>query len=301
MTRVGWHIRLAALLTLAATSAAVIIVLLVSGPSDADSGTVPHRALAGHEANRLIAAVRLPHGAVPVTSRTASATALASIDRAAPDVVERSRDWAVAEPAATVRAFLASHPPPGTRRTHAGALRFQAHSGLPQISAATLTLTVLATGARTSTVRAEARVRWLVTRSAAEQVPPEAHELVITRGPEDRMPTLRIRVTDPARIARIRALLDRLPPVQPGRVYHCPAQFPEIPVVRFVFRSGAAGSHVLAVATEPADVRSPTTACDALQLTLAGRAQAPLLGGYRLLRQVSALLGRRLWTAPYAA
>jgi hypothetical protein len=48
-------------------------------------------------------------------------------------------------------------------------------------------------------------------------------------------------------------------------------------------------------------VRSPTTACDAMHFTDAGHALTPLLGGYRLLREVGGLLGRRLWTAPYAA
>jgi hypothetical protein len=72
-------------------------------------------------------------------------------------------------------------------------------------------------------------------------------------------------------------------------------------VVSFVFESGGAHSRVLGVATEQADVRSPTTACDAMHFSARGRAQAPLLGGYRLLRQVSALVGRRLWTRLYAA
>jgi len=113
-------------------------------------------------------------------------------------------------------------------------------------------------------------------------------------------------VTAPARIARIRTLLDALPRVQPGLVYHCPVQVPEVPVVRFAFRTqaGAAGrtpSRVLALASERADVGARPTACNALRFTVAGRARTPLLGGHRLLRQVSALLGRRLWTRPYAA
>jgi hypothetical protein len=144
----------------------------------------------------------------------------------------------------------------------------------------------------------------LVARSRAERVPPNAGALEITRGPQGRAPSLVIHVTAPALVARIRTLLDTLPSVQPGRVYHCPAQFPQVPVVSFIFRTdrpGPDGGRILAVASEQADVRSPTTACDAMHFTVAGHALTPLLGGYRLLREVGGLLGRRLWTAPYAA
>jgi hypothetical protein len=302
VTRIGWRVKLGAVVTLAVVIAATVAVLVVSGSSDADPSTVSHRALAGQEARTLVAAVRLPGAVVPASSEPETGSALAGLSRATgPVTVGRSSDWSVPRSAAAVRAFLAAHPPRGTRPSPGAALTFVPIRGHRGIARATLVLTVVAIGPQSSAVHADALVRWLVTRSPASRIPETAREVEITRGPQGRKPSLVIDVTAPAQIARIRAMVNRLPLVQPGHVYHCPAQFPEVPVVSFVFRAGGSHSRVLATATEQADVRSPTTACDAMHLTVAGRAQAPLLGGYRLLRQVSALLGRRLWTAPYAA
>ncbi len=299
---IGWRVKLGAILTLAVVTAAVVVVLVASGSSDADSSTVSHRVLATRAAGRLIGAVRIPGEVVAAPAEPETATPIAGLSRAAgPVTVERSRDWSVPRSATAVRAFLRAHPPPGTRPARAGSLTFVPVQQRTGLANASLVLTVVATGPRSSAVHAEALVRWLVARSRAERVPSGAHELEITRGPLGRAPSLVIRVSAPARITRIRTLLDRLAPVQPGHVYHCPAQFAQVPVVSFVFRAGGSRSRVLAVATEQADARSPTTACDAMHFTVAGHAQAPLLGGYRLLRQVSALLGRRLWTRPYAA
>jgi hypothetical protein len=301
VTTIGWR-KLGAILTLVVVTAAVVVVLVASGPSDADSSTVSHHATATREAGRLIAAIRIPGEVVTAASEPESTDALAGLSRAVgPVTVERSGAWSVPRSAVAVRAFLDAHPPPGTRPARAGSLRFVAVHEPTGLAGASLVLTVVATGPRSSAVHADALVRWLVARSRSERVPSGAHALEITRGPMGHAPSLVIRVTAPAQIARIRTLLDRLAPVQPGHVYHCPAQFAQVPVVSFVFRTGGARSRVLAVATEQADVRSPTTACDAMHFTVAGHAQTPLLGGYRLLRQVSALLGRRLWTRPYAA
>jgi hypothetical protein len=302
VTRTGWRVKLGAIVMLVVASAAVVVVLVASGSSDADSSTVSHRALATREAGRLIAAVRIPGEVATAASEPESADAVAGLSRATgPVTVGHSGAWSVSRSAAAVRAFLDAHPPPGTHLAPGASLTFVPIHGPAGLASASLALTVVATGPRSSAVHAEALVRWLVARSPAELVPSGAHELEITRGPMGHAPSLLIGVSAPTQIARIRTLLDRLAPVQPGRVYHCPAQFAQVPVVSFLFRTGGPRSRVLAVATEQADVRSPTTACDAIHFTVGGHALTPLLGGYRLLRQVSALLGRRLWTPPYAA
>ncbi len=296
------RVKLGAIVALVAAMAVAGVALAASGPSDAGPSAVSHRGLATREASRLIAAIQIPGQLAPVAPEPESTSALVGLNRAiGPVMVQRSGSWSVPRSAAAVRAYLASHPPPGTRPARPGRLIFVATHDPEGVAAARLTLTVVSTGPRSSAVHADALVRWLVARSADERVPAGARELEIMRGPVRHAPSLVVRVTAPARIARLRALLNRLAVVQPGRVYHCPAQVPEVPVVSFVFRAGGPGSRVVAVATEEADVRSPSTACDALQLTVDGRRQTPLLGGYRLLRRASALLGRRLWTRPYAA
>lgn len=302
MTTIGVRVKLGAIVALVAAIAATAIVLVASGPSDADSSAVSRHALAAREAGRLIAAIRIPGEVTTAASEPESTTALAGLSRATgPLSVQRSSGWSVPRSASAVRAFLAAHPPAGTRPGPRRQLTFIASRAPDGVASARVALTVVPTGPHSSAVHADVLVRWLVARSSAERVPAGARDLEIARGPLGHAPVLVVHVTAPGRIARIRALLDRLAPVQPGRVYHCPAQFPEVPVVSFVFRAGGAHSRVLAVATEQADVRSPATACDAMHFTIDGRAQTPLLGGYRLLREVSGLLGRRLWTRPYAA
>jgi len=297
-----WRVKLGALATLVVTAAAVAVVLVASGPSDADSSAVARRALAARQAARLIAAIRIPGEVATAPAEPAATSALAGLALAAgPLTVERSGAWSVARPVADVRALLEAHPPTGTRPLRGRPLEFVAREDPRGLAAASLAVTVIATGPRSSEVRAVALARWLMARSPAERVPAGARQLTITRGPVGRAPSLVLHVTAPARITRIRTLIDRLAVVQPGRVYHCPAQFAQVPVVSFVFGSGGAHPRILAVATEQADVRAPATACDAMRFTVRGRAQTPLLGGHRLLRQVSALVGRRLWTRLYAA
>jgi hypothetical protein len=302
---IGWRAKLGTILAFGAVTAAALTVLLASGPSDAASDSVSRHAVATREARRLIAAVRVPRAVASTPSGSEARSALAGIVRATgPEAVQHSAGWTVPASAASVRAFLDAHPPRGTRRAPGSALTFVAVGGPRGLALARVVLTVVATGAHTSAVHARALVRWLVARSPSERVPAGARELEITRGPPGRPPTLVIDVTAPARVARIAALLDRLAPVQPGRVYHCPAQFAQVPVVSFVFHGRARQTGpgpLLAVASEQADVRSPTTACDAMRFTVAGRRRTPLLGGGRLLRQVGALLGRRLWLSRYAA
>jgi hypothetical protein len=302
VTRTVRRRTLEGVLILMAVAAGLLVLLGLTGSSGAAARSESSRVAAGREAGRLLTAVRLPAPAPPASAAGEAPDGLARIIGAgAPNVAARSASWRVPEPTAAVRAFLAAHPPGGTFPAPGTALSFAPLRLGRGLASARLSLTVLSAGPRTSVVVAEARVRWLMPRPATERVPAGAAELEILRGPRGARPSLVVRVTSRARIARIRALLDRLPPVQPGVVYHCPAQVPEVPVVRFIFRTGGGRARVLAVAGEQADVRSPTTACDAMSFSLAGRAQTPLLGGFRLLRQVSALLGRRLWTVPYAA
>ena len=302
MTRTVRRRTLEGVLILMAVAAGALVLLGLTGSSGAAARSESSGVAAGREAGRLLTAVRLPAPAPPASAAGEAPDGLARIIGAgAPNVAARSASWSVPEPAAAVRAFLAAHPPGGTLPAPGTTLSFAPLRIGHGLASARLSLTVLFAGPRTTVVGAEARVRWLVPRPAPERVPADAAELEILRGPQGGPPSLVVRVTSRARIARIRALLDRLAPVQPGVVYHCPAQVPKVPVVRFIFRSGGERARVLAVAGEQADVRSPTTACDAMSFSLAGRAQTPLLGGFRLLRQVSALLGRRLWTAPYAA
>ena len=135
---IGWRVKLGAILTLAVVTAAVVVVLVASGSSDADSSTVSHRVLATRAAGRLIGAVRIPGELVAAPAEPETASPIAGLSRAAgPVTVERSRDWSVPRSATAVRAFLRAHPPPGTRPARAGSLTFvpvQQRTGLANAS-----------------------------------------------------------------------------------------------------------------------------------------------------------------------
>jgi hypothetical protein len=298
VTRSGWRLTLGAVLALLA--AGIFAGVLFGSPGSSAAGPSP-RVRAQQEAERLITAVRLPGAAVAPPSGTESASVLAVLNRAAgPTTVERSMGWRVAEAAGRLRTFLATHPPSGTRP--AGSLRFVAVRHLTGLTDESLVLTVLPVGRGASIVRAEAQVAWLVPRSPSERVPAAARRLEIIRAAAGGPPSLVIHVRSRRLVSQIARLLDDLPPVQPGPVYHCPAQFRQIPVVSFIFSSaGQAHPRVLARASEQADVRTRSSACAAVRFSVAGRSLTPLLGGHGFLRAVGALLGRRLWTAPYAA
>jgi hypothetical protein len=295
---IGWRVRIGAMVVLGAALAAVAVLLLSSnGSSAADPPSDAGHALAARETADLLSGLALPRGATPAE---ATQSELSALGRAvAADVVQRSRAWTVPEPVAAVHAFLAAHPARGT--VAVGGDLTRAPRPLPRgIAAASVQVTLVATGPRTTVVHAAAQARWIVARAASERVPVNARELDITRGRPGRRPGIVLHLTSPARVARIASLLDRLATVQPGAVYHCPAAVPGLATVTFTFRARRGGP-ALAQASEDADDIVPTTACDPLSFVIAGHAQTPLLGGATLLRQVSRLLGRRLWLAPYAA
>jgi hypothetical protein len=319
VSAIGWRGRAAAL-GLFALLVLAVGLLLGSGSGDgrgdgrgagAPGGSMTaraHRALAGREVRRLLNGVVLPAGATATDPRPlgdrGAPLPVAGGPRA-PDVVVRGRTWRVPESVAVVTAFLRAHPPPGTAAAAAGA-GGAAAGGLVDalvaptrgLNSAELSFTLLADGPRATIVHVDAAVSWSVPRPSGEVVPAGVHELDILRGRPGGRAGIALRVTDP-QLSRIRRLIDALPTVQPGTV-DCPVAVTGLPVVTFVFRA-AEGGRPLAVARETADVVSPTTACDPLSFSVRGRARTPLLGGARLLRQVSRIVGRRLWLAPYAA
>ncbi len=291
----------------AALAALAVTLLLATGSSPADSTTAARRTLAAHEVRRLLAELPLPartarpggQGAMAAGSATPSQGALAGLGEAvASDVVQRGLTVTVKGDAATVRAYLLAHVPGDARATDGGLGLVPRH--LPGgLAAAGVRLTLAPAGPHATEVRAIGSARWLIARAASERVPPTARRLVITRGRPGHRPGLVLTVGG-ERMRRIAALLNGLATVQPGAVYHCPPAVVGLPRVTFTFRARS-GGRVLARASEDADVVSPTTACDAMRFAATGHEGAPLLGGAHLLREVSALVHRRLWLAPYAA
>jgi hypothetical protein len=303
----GWRLKAGALALFVLIVAGVALAIgLGSGSSHTDSSAAgAHRRLAESKATALLAGVTLPAGATLTTSASGVQTgSLARIGaRTAFNVAAAHRTWTVPESAASAAAFLRAHPVPGSRLTNSAAapgtgLVFGARDLPPGLSAGQIGITVVAESPHAAVVHADVAVTWVVPRPASEVVPAGAHVVDVYRGKPGHPPGISLKVTDP-QLTKIRTLIDALPTVQPGTV-HCPIQVPGLPQVSFVFRDHE-GGQALAVASEPADVVAPTTACDPLSFSVGGQARTPLLGGAPLLREVSRIIGHRLWLAPYAA
>jgi hypothetical protein len=302
----GWQAKASALALFVLIVAGVALAIgLGSGSSHTDSSAAAAgRRLAESKATALLAGVALPAGATPTTSASGDQTgSLARIRaRTASNVTAAHRTWTVPESAASAAAFLRAHPVPGTKlltdsEATSGPV-FSARELPPGLSAGRIGITVVAESPHAAVIHADVAVTWVVPRPASEVVPAGARVVDIYRGKPGHAPGISLKVTDP-QLTKIRTLIDALPTVQPGTV-HCPIQVPGLAQVSFVFRDHE-GGQALAVASEPADVVAPTTACDPLSFSIGASAQTPLLGGAPLLRKVSRIIGHRLWLPPYAA
>jgi len=102
-------------------------------------------------------------------------------------------------------------------------------------------------------------------------------------------------VTSATTIATIVALIDALPTVQPYTI-SCPLERTATATVTITFRASP-GGRVLASAAEPENATVPTTGCDPMTLTIAGRRRTPLLGGVAADRRIERLVGIRAASA----
>jgi hypothetical protein len=281
--------------------ATVVLALPPSGHAAAarGTGTAAAKADAARDAARLLGRLRLPAGATESNGPPAgagSALVSPSIAPATPDLATRVAYWSVPETPTAVLAFVAAHPPAGSRKYVSGT------SGLyGQVTARmlgfnfkatrvlglrALGITVVATSPTTSAVLAEAADVWLIARPSSERVPAAAEviDVLISQqslggggGPASR----RLTVTAPTKVARLIAAVNALPASQPG-VENCPLDNGS--GVTMDFRATPRGPQL-------AVVRADSSGCGGVTLTLGGRAQPPLSGGPGLTTSVGRILG----------
>jgi hypothetical protein len=213
--------------------------------------------------------------------------------------------WEVPESTSAAFAYITSHPPGGFTSHGSGGLYGGGkpidqtlNFGWPPVRGVLgqriLAVTVMALSRGETGVLAQAQSDWIVPRPRGEQVPPAVHEVDVASGPVNGSPTVDVSVTSAAQVRRLVSILNGLPIVQPG-VYSCPALLLQgARVVTLGFRSGA-GGQLLAQATYVAypHLAYDSGPCNAIDLTIAGRRQKPLLGG-SFLRSVQRLLGVHL-------
>jgi hypothetical protein len=137
-------------------------------------------------------------------------------------------------------------------------------------------------------IRADSQVVWLPTKPPAERIPPDATVLTVTARPDvgpvaarARRADLPATVTDPARVAKVAALIDGLR-VFPPRTYACPADSGG--GIRLEFRAGPNGPVLALVTIDP-------SGCQQVSVVIDGRDEPVLWGVASLSSDVLTIAG----------
>ena len=244
----------------AAACAAVVLAGCGSQPFGPHSGNAPaagsprQRAVA--DAARIIASLPRPPGAVrtgPIVSLTQPGERPDT-----PDLASVTQWWRAPGRPRTVLAWIHAHLPSGFALdgTGTGNGQWTDVFALPAVPGVLTQreLVVLAVpdGGQTA-IRADAQVVWLPARPASERIPQDAAVVTVTPYfglyPSPRVERLdrAFTVTDPAKVARIAALIDGLARF-PAGTFSCPADFGG--QMRLTFATGPGGPVVARVAAE---------------------------------------------------
>ncbi|MFZ0041846.1 MAG: hypothetical protein WAK93_11105, partial [Solirubrobacteraceae bacterium] len=272
------------------------------------------RVAAERDARRLVDRAPLPAGAIASASEPLGDGGLLAHPGveapAATKLVDDHVFSTVAAPFQRVRRFVSTHAPAGSRLTGTGArvgpnvpanaaFSFAFRWRPAGVGSRALSVALVALGPDLTGVRVDAQDVWLVPRSSSERVPRGVRSLKITRSSSQTGLGLTeglaftFTITDRGQLDQVTRWIDALPVVQPG-VTSCPSQplHPSPPRVRLAFLS--ATGRPLATAAEDANVREPTTPCEAMTFTVRGRVQPALLDGAQFLAHVDHLLDLHL-------
>ena len=240
---------------------------------------------AGRQARRLLRRVVLPPGARRIGKPAVLGKADTGISLTN-ELAWRFTYRSVPQSLASVLAFVKLHPPAGFHYYGGGGMyqSLDFDNGAAGTKQRLLTVDVAPLAGRT-VVRVEAGVAWIYPRSPREVVPAAVREIDIHDGASRR------RVVSAAKVGRIVRWFEALDVVQPGPVVECPLLLASR--ATFVFRS-ASGAR-LATAIVPS---RPANLCDAIQFSIRGRRQKPLVDGAAgrdaFINRVQRLLGLRL-------
>jgi hypothetical protein len=246
------------------------------------------------DAARIMASFPRPPGAV----RTGPIASLAQPGErpATPDLASLTRWWQVPGRPQGVLAWIGAHlpsgySPDGTGRGNGSWIDTFALPAVPGV----LTereLVVLAVHDRGQTaIRVDAQVVWLSARSAAERIPAGVTTITVTpvfgfnRNPRARRLDHAFTVTDPAKVARIVALVNGLTRFPDG-TFSCPADFGGQMRLTFFTRPGRPAA---------AQLIAEYAGCGVVSVRIGGRAMPALSeypqSGPRLPQRVLAIAG----------
>ena len=183
--------------------------------------------------------------------------------------------WGAIPPADLPHGRGAPSPPPNPYQ-RAG-YEFDVQSGLPPLESAQLLVDAARSASGQTYIRVDAQLAWTPARSPAERVPAAAKVIVITAQPDMNAPhdiPAPVTVTEPAKVAKIIALLDGLT-IDSSGTHGCPALSGRGISLAFLARSGGPA---LATAAET------IPGCYGVSLTIGGRKQ-PRLADYKSFAQ----------------
>ncbi len=317
LRRTGMTIRRVPRLLSAAACAAVVLAgcgTQHAGPQPGAArapGSSPHqRAVA--DAARILASFPPPPGAVR-TGLIASLTGPGEGPEATPDVVTATRWWRAPGQPQAVLAWVRGHMPAGFTLGGTGHGAFMPSPSvvvpeswtdqfeLPVVPGVLtqrwlVVLVVPYRGDQTA-IRVDAQVVWLPARPAAERIPPDARAVTLApvfgfgarKNLERLDPT--VTVTDPAKVARIAAVIDGLA-LFPAGAFSCPAESGA--AMRLTFRASPGGPVL-------AQLSAQYGGCGIVSVSIGGRSMPALSdgteSGQQLPARALAIAGAR-WAYP---
>jgi hypothetical protein len=163
---------------------------------------------------------------------------------------------------------------------------FDVTSGLAPLEIAQMLVDTARSPSGQTYLRVDAQLAWTPARPAAEAVPAAAKVVTITAAPDMNSPRdtpAPVTVTDPAKVSRIVALLDRLPLDSRG-MHGCPLETGKAITLAFLPR---AGGPVLATAAVP------LPSCGTVSFAIGGRKQPGLSDSSSFAQHVLAIAGVR--------
>jgi hypothetical protein len=300
--------------------AALGLVILVTGRAATATAKAPHLktvseltasqhraaenlAAAECDARSLLDRLVLPAGATRIAAEPHGDHTYLSVDPQGGVNATVHGWWEVSESPVELIAFLRSHPPAGGVQSETGdegnsrigtsaeTLTYQWPTirGVLDLRELDLAVTALPNG-RTG-VLAQSFSSWVRPRPSSEQIPADTDEIEVTIG-NPHAPTRSLSVTNASQVQKIVKVINSLSIVQGGAL-SCVLETDPLQLT-MTFRTASQGKPV-AVLTY-LDYRrwsGPSDACKPVALTLSGRKQDPLIGGY-FLRTIGRILGRSL-------
>jgi hypothetical protein len=277
------------------------------GASQSEAGTPQSEASAQADAATLLAELQLPPDSTSSsTEPPGDGGHLARPVEGPPltiNVVDEHAWWIVPGTTADVRAYIQAHlASPATLGW--GSL---SDRGVTEVEFATisqlelsgtagpgrLVVSLVQLPGEATALRADAQVVWITSRPASETIPPGARLLrisVTSSIPANRPGQRPVRVVSRKRIDAIVTLLNALPTAQPG-TRSCPED-PGITLRLALYKRPGATPLALA------DV--DPYGCGGVRLTIGGKAEPPLEGGWTLTGRIDQVLGIKLKLSPAA-